>query len=132
MTIAASATTLPLIVYYFDRLSIISLLTNLLIAPVQPWIMIGGGLGLIVGALGLEQVAQVLLWVPYASLWWTVAMVRWNAALPGGSVEIVSYSGVHMAATYAVIFGLYWRRPMGRFFGLALGWDRLVLWRQPR
>ena len=124
MTIAASATTLPLIVYYFDRLSIISLLTNLLIAPVQPWIMIGGGLGLIVGALGLEQVAQVLLWVPYASLWWTVAMVRWNAALPGGSVEIVSYSGVHMAATYAVIFGLYWRRPMGRF--LAWLWAGIV------
>ncbi len=115
MTFAASAATLPLIVYYFERLSWISPITNLLIAPAQPLIMIGGGIGLIVGLLGLEQIAQFLLWIPFASLWWTVAMVRWTAALPAGSVEIGWFQGTHASLTYAAIFALYWRRPLGRF-----------------
>ena len=114
MTIAASATTLPLIVHYFDRLSWISPITNLLIAPAQPLIMIAGGAGLIVGLLGLEQIGQILLSIPFASLWWTVAMVRWNAALPGGSIEIGWFQGGHATLTYAVIFALYWRQPLGR------------------
>ena len=115
MTFAASAATLPLIVYYFERLSWISPITNLLIAPAQPLIMIGGGSGLIVGLLGLEQIAQFLLWIPFASLWWTVAMVRWTAALPGGSVEIGWFQGGHAALAYAAIFALYWRTPIVRF-----------------
>ena len=115
MTIAASATTLPLIVHYFGRLSLISLLTNLLIAPVQPWIMIVGGLGLIVGLVGLEQVAQYILMVPYASLWWTTMIVKWNATFQGGSVEVNAYGEGPMALTYAAILGLYWRKPMAGF-----------------
>ena len=115
MTIAASATTLPLIVHYFGRLSLISLLTNLLIAPVQPWIMILGGIGLIVGLSGLELIAQYLLFVPYASLWWTTLIVNWNATFQGGSVEVDAYGGGPMALTYAAILGLYWRKPIAAF-----------------
>ena len=116
MTIAASATTFPLIVHYFGRLSLISLLTNLLIAPVQPWIMIVGGTGLIVGLVGLEQVAQYLLFsIPYASLWWTTMIVNWNATFQGGSVEVDAYGGGPMALTYAAILGLYWRKPIAAF-----------------
>ena len=114
MTLAASAATLPLIVHYFERLSWISPFTNLLIAPPQPLIMIGGGIGLIVGLLGLEQVAHIILWIPFASLWWTVAMVRWTAALPGGSVAVGWYQGGHAALTYAAIFALYWRKNLAR------------------
>ena len=115
MTIAASATTFPLIVHYFGRLSLISLLTNLLIAPVQPWIMIVGGTGLIVGLVGLEQVAQYLFSIPYASLWWTTMIVKWNATFQGGSVEVDGYGGGPMALTYAAILGLYWRKPIAAF-----------------
>lgn len=114
MTIAASVTTLPLIVHYFERLSWISPITNLLIAPAQPLIMISGGLGLIFGLLGLEQIAQFLLWIPFACLWWTVAMVAWNAALPGASMEIGWFGSGHMAVTYAVVLALYWRQPLQR------------------
>ncbi len=115
MTIAASATTLPLIVYYFESLSLVSLITNLLIASAQPLIIIWGGIGLIVGLLGLTAVAQPLLWIAYAGLWWTVAMVRWSAALPGSNVEIVGYGGGLLFLTYAAIFGWHWRASLRRF-----------------
>ncbi len=110
MTVAASATTYPLIVYYFGRLSLVSLLTNLLIAPVQPWILIFGGLGLIAGLSGLELIAQFLLYIPYASLWWTTMIVNWNATFEGGSIEAAWFGGGAMALTYVAILGLYWRR----------------------
>ena len=116
MTIAASVTTFPLIVHYFGRLSLISLLTNLLIAPAQPWIMIFGGAGLIAGLSGLGLIAQYLLFVPYASLWWTTTIVNWNAGFQGGSVAVDGYGGGPMALTYAALLGLYWRRPVAGFF----------------
>ncbi len=40
VTIAANITTMPLVVFYFGRLSIVSLASNLLIAPVQPFIIV--------------------------------------------------------------------------------------------
>ena len=117
MTVAASLTTYPLIVHYFGRLSLISLFTNVLIAPVQPWIMIFGGIGLIVGLSGLDQIAYYLLFVPYASLWWTTMIVKWHATFQGGSVEIAAYGGGAMVLTYAAILGLYWRKPIAGFMG---------------
>jgi len=122
MTIAASVTTLPLILHSFERLSWISPITNLLIAPVQPLIMVAGGSGLIAGLLGLEQIAQLLLWVPFACLWWTVAIVASNAALPGASMEIGWFASEHMALAYAAVLALYWRQPLQRTLSrLALG-----------
>ena len=115
MTVAASVATYPLIVHYFGRLSLISLFTNVLIAPVQPWIMIFGGIGLIVGLSGLDVIAQYLLFVPYGSLWWTTTIVNWNAAFQGGSVEVDGYGGGPMALTYTAILGLYWRKPLAGF-----------------
>ena len=116
MTVAASVTTYPLIVHYFGRLSLISLFTNVLIAPAQPWIMIFGGMGLIAGLSGLEQIAYYLLFVPYASLWWTTMIVNWHATIQGGSVEVAAYGGGAMALTYAAILGLYWRKSIAGQF----------------
>ncbi|MCB0047009.1 MAG: ComEC/Rec2 family competence protein [Caldilineaceae bacterium] len=109
VTIAANVTTLPLVVYYFGRLSVVSLLTNLLISPVQPYIMLWGSGGVLAGAAGLDWLAQPLLWIPWFSLVWTVAMVRWTAALPGASLAVSSYGLGALILTYAVIFGMHWR-----------------------
>ena len=123
-TIAASIATYPLIVFYFGRLSLISLLSNLLIAPAQPGILIFGGMALIVGLSGLEQLAQLLLFIPYAGLWWTTTVVNWTASYRGASVEVDWFGGGAAAFTYAAILGLYWRKPLSGFLGLL--WRRRV------
>ena len=51
VTLAASAATLPLVVFYFGRLSAVSLLTNVLILPLQPLIMLGGSAALVAGLI---------------------------------------------------------------------------------
>lgn len=123
-TVAASIATYPLIVFYFGRLSLISLLSNLLIAPAQPGILIFGGIALIVGLSGLEQLAQLLLFIPYAGLWWTTTVVNWSASIRGASVEVDWFGGGAAAITYAVILGLYWRKPLSAY--LRLFWRRMV------
>lgn len=129
VTLAANLTTLPLVVYYFGRLSLVSLLTNLLIVPVQPFIMLWGGAGLLVGLTGVEWLAQPLFWVPYLCLLWTVEMVRWSAALPWASVDVFSYGLGSLFLTYLVLFGWHWRAGLAKVLGCRLRISAPVLWR---
>ncbi len=103
VTIAANITTLPLVLYYFGRLSIVSLATNVLISPVQSFIMLWGSAGVLAGIAGVEMVAQGLLWIPWLCLVWTVAAVQWTAALPGASLAISDYGLDKLLITYLVI-----------------------------
>ncbi|MCB0084408.1 MAG: ComEC/Rec2 family competence protein, partial [Caldilineaceae bacterium] len=112
VTVAANITTLPLVVYYFHRLSVVSLMANLLVAPVQPFIMLWGSLGILVGVVGLPWLAWLILLVPWLSLIWTVATVQWTAALPGASVDIASYEGGWLLLTYLLIGLIHWRMPL--------------------
>ena len=129
VTLAANLTTLPLVVYYFVRLSLVSLLTNLLIAPVQPYIMLWGGAGLLVGLTGVDWLAQLFLWIPYLCLLWTVSMVRWSAALPWASVDVFSYGLGSLFLTYGLLFGWHWRKGLQRMLRWRPHISAPVLWR---
>ncbi|RLT36439.1 MAG: ComEC/Rec2 family competence protein [Chloroflexi bacterium] len=129
VTLAANLTTLPLVVHYFGRLSLVSLLTNLLIAPVQPYIMLWGGAGVLVGLAGIDLLAQPLLWIPYLCLQWTVGMVRWSAALPWASVDVFSYGLGSLFLTYLLLFGWHWRAGLIKMLGWRPRISALALWR---
>lgn len=103
VTLAANVTTLPLVVYYFGRLSIVSLLTNILILPAQPPIMLAGSGGVVAGMAGLEAIGQAILALPWLCLAWTVAIVQWTASLPGASLEIAGFGLPAMLTAYAAI-----------------------------
>ncbi len=125
VTLAANVTTLPLVVYYFGRLSIVSLLTNVLILPAQPPIMLAGSAGVVAGIAGLEQVGQWILALPWLCLTWTVGVVQWTAALPGASLEIAGYGLGAMVATYAAIVVVKERSRLQRLV------DRFRTWAAP-
>ncbi|MCB9147732.1 MAG: ComEC/Rec2 family competence protein [Caldilineaceae bacterium] len=110
VTIAANLTTLPLVVYYFGRLSVVSFLTNLIVSPVQGFIMIWGSIAILVGVAGLTWVAWLLLLMPWLSLVWTVFTVRWTAALPYGSVEIMGFNLWMLLGIYALLMIVYGRQ----------------------
>jgi competence protein ComEC len=108
-TLAANVTTLPLVVYYFGRLSVVSLLTNLLIIPVQPLVMLSGSLGVLLGIVGAIWLAQATFWFTWLGLVWTVAIVQLTAGLPGASLSIAGYGFGALALTYLIVFVLRWR-----------------------
>ncbi|MCX6047646.1 MAG: ComEC/Rec2 family competence protein [Chloroflexi bacterium] len=131
VTMAANVLTLPLVVYYFARLSLVALLTNFLILPVQPLIMLGGSAAVAIGVIGLTGLAQLLLWVPWLGLVWTVGIVQWTATLPLASLDVAGYGSSALVLTFLGIFMVHWRVALhnwGRhWFGEALR-KRLSQW----
>ena len=96
ITIAALITTLPVVIYHFQRLSLISLAANPAILPAQPPLMILGGIAVLLGLIyqPLGQIAALAAW-PFAA--YTIRIVEWFAGIPGG----VLYLGE--AAVFSVI-----------------------------
>ena len=96
-TVAATVMTLPLVLYYYGTMSLISVVANLLILPTLPW------------AMGLVFVAGVLAVVPWVSVvvgWCTkilldfhIAVVGWFGGMRGFLVEI--------GVGHGWVFGVY-------------------------
>jgi len=86
VSIAAQITTLPLIILYFQRLSLVSLLVNLLIVPVQAVLLFVGGIAVII-SLFIPVVAQVIYWFDLLLLSWSIGVVRWFARLSFADVQ---------------------------------------------
>lgn len=104
VSLAALAFTLPLTILYFQQISIVALLVNLLIVPVQAAILIVGliALGL---SLFLPAIAQILFWLVMILLSWSIGVVRWFSDL---SVATVTYRlhPLTVRALYLTVFGV--------------------------
>ena len=116
ITAAAFFVTAPLIIVYFHRVSIVGFLTNFLILPVQPAIMIFGGAATLLqmlanalrGVLFLDVLigatAQVIAWGAYVCLQYSILVVQTTAAIPFGSFEVSRVDAPLVVLFYAVIF----------------------------
>jgi competence protein ComEC len=103
MTLAASVLTLPLVAFHFHRVSLVGILVNLLIVPMQPLILVAGTVALLIGLVGVAWATQALLWVVWLGLSWTVLAVDWAAQWPGSSVEVGEYGIAGLLITYLLI-----------------------------
>lgn len=102
VTLAAQVTTTPILVALFHRLSVVTLLTNLLILPVQPFVMIWGGLALIAGLLWLPA-GQFLSAIAWVFLHYTIQVVQWTARWPNASVPIQQAGPLLVWGYYALL-----------------------------
>ncbi|MBN1992666.1 MAG: DNA internalization-related competence protein ComEC/Rec2 [Anaerolineae bacterium] len=108
ITLAAQISTGPLIVYHFGRFSLVSLLSNLLILPVQPPIMIVGGLATLAGMLWLP-LGQAIGWLVWLPLAWTVRVVEVTVRLPYSSLDLGPFPFWLLALVYAALgAGVWW------------------------
>ena len=127
LTFAAQVTTLPLMMFYFHQLSLISLAANLLILPVQPHVMILGGIAAI-GALIAQPLGWLLAWLAWPFVTFTIAMVELLAQVPGATIPIDRFPLAALAGMYGLVFGLTWlswRKPDERpewWRSLAASW----------
>jgi competence protein ComEC len=104
-TLAAQITTLPIMLYHFQQASLIALVANPLVLPVQSLVMVLGGVALLGGwvSLLLGQILAYLAW-PFAA--YTNRMVEALAALPAPNWQVGSFSLGLVALCYAALFGL--------------------------
>lgn len=81
VTVSAQVFTLPVLIYNFGYVSLVSLFTNILVVPLLPFIMVLGFvsafLGTFLGFLG--WISSFLVWLPLAYL---VKVAEWFSFLP--------------------------------------------------
>ena len=115
-TLAAQLTTLPIMAYHFRQISLISIIANPFILPVQPAVMILGGLALLASLvwIPLGALAALLAW-PFAA--YTIRVVELFDRVPQGVISLGNFSLVFVIVFYLALFS--WtlgRRQIKDFF----------------
>jgi len=98
-TLAAQVLILPISLYYFQKLSLISVVANPLVLPAQPPLMVLGGLALLLGTVYFP-LGQSLAWLAWPFAAYTIRVAELLARIPGGSIS-TGYVGL------AVVVGFY-------------------------
>jgi competence protein ComEC len=107
VTLAAQITTIPLLAYYFKQFSFVSLLTNALVLPAQPGLMVTGGLALLVGFISIP-LGQTVGWVAWLFLAWTTGIIELTARIPGAAVPLGDMSIGWIVGYYALLAVVTW------------------------
>ena len=114
VTLAAQLTTLPLLICYFRQVSLISILTNLLVLPVQPLIMVLGGVALLLGVIWFP-LGQVCSWAVWLFLTYTIRVAEALAAVPFASLPLGRLDGLWIGLYYVLLGSLLlWWNPQSR------------------
>ncbi len=114
VSLAAQVATLPLVLFHFGRLSLVSPVANLVVAPIVAPAMLVGAVALVAG-LVVGAGLPVVVGAPFALLGWLVlgSMVAISglfSSLPGASLELPSSISMMSAAGITVALGLVaWR-----------------------
>lgn len=111
LTFAAQLTTLPITIYHFGRLSLISFIANPFVLPAQPPIMIFGGIATIAGKL-YHPLGQALAWFTWPFPAYSIRAIEFFAGFEGGVYTVGEFGLLTMFLFYAILFGLtlFWSR----------------------
>lgn len=102
LTVAAQVFTLPLLLYYFHRVSFWSLPANVLILPVQPALMVTGGLSVLAG-MALQPLGQLLAYFGWIMAAYTLRIVEFFAGLPGTSQALDPFPVGYVIIWFAIV-----------------------------
>lgn len=105
-TFAAQILVLPILAYNFGRISLISVIANMLILPIIPLSMF---LGFISGATSFVflSLAKGMGYVVWVLLYYETQIVRFLADIPYSSIEVNEFNEAWVMGYYALIGGIY-------------------------
>ena len=107
-TLAAQATTFPLLLLNFGTISLVSPLSNLLVVSTVPSIMLLGSIAVLTGLIpGLGLLSHALAFLAYIPLAYVETVITTLSHLPLASVHITWWNGYWTMASYALIAGAY-------------------------
>jgi len=106
-TLAAQLAVLPLLIYLFGRVSIVSPFSNLLVILAVPPSMAAGFLTGVLGFIGepLSQISAIVNWV---FLEYKIRIIEFLAKVPWVSVELGKWAAAPLAFFYAIVFLRLW------------------------
>jgi len=106
VTLSAQILTLPLVVYYFGILSIISPVANLLVLPILPVVMVGGMILIILGLIWakLAFIFGILIWI---ILSYVLKVIELLSQIPYAFFKFKTINFIFIILVYILIFGFY-------------------------
>ena len=109
MIVSVSATlgTLPLVVLYFNRVSLVSLVANIAVVPIMGIIALPVCMAIILTAPLSEWLTVLLIKLSVFLVNISLAMVDYFASLPWSAYDVVTPNMVEMAAYYLMLFLLF-------------------------
>lgn len=109
LTLAAQVTTIPIMAYHFNRLSVVSFIANPFILPAQPAVMILGGLADMLGMI-FEPLGQIVAYIAWPFVAYTIHAVELFGNVSWAAFTIdFPFSAVVL--WYAVLLGLTFGQP---------------------
>lgn len=131
VTLAAQIFLLPIMWFYFNEVSLISLLTNLLVGPFTGMITI---LGLILYAVGMISI-PIAKWISYSIyvlISWVIMAAKWCAEVPYGTITLPTITVLEMLlyyfVLYAVVSGVFHSQQKTKFLLLLSTFATLCAW----
>jgi competence protein ComEC len=124
LTLAAQLTTIPIMAYHFQRISLISFIANPFILPAQPAVMILGGIAVLL-SLVLFPIGQIAAWIAWPFVVYTIRIVEIFDRVPNGTIFLGDFSIwfviLFYAALLSVTFGWSDFKEKFRSFGQRAG-----------
>ena len=105
LTLAAQLTTIPIMAYHFQRISLVSFIANPFILPAQPAVMIIGGLAVLLSLVWLP-LGQLAAWVAWPFVVYTIRMVELFDRVPHGTIFLGKFSIWFVILFYAVLLSV--------------------------
>jgi len=102
MTLSAQVMALPIIVYNFERLSLISPISNLLVAFAIPLAMLFGFAAVILSFI-FFPLAQIVAYIAWGVLAYIIKIIELTAIIPYASINLPGMTFVMMAGYYAFL-----------------------------
>jgi len=105
LTLAAQLTTIPIMAYHFQRISLVSFIANPFILPAQPAVMILGGLAVLLSLVWFP-LGQIAAWVAWPFVVYTIRLVELFDRVPSGTLFLGDFSIWFVILFYAALLSV--------------------------
>ncbi|MBN2306559.1 ComEC/Rec2 family competence protein [Candidatus Peregrinibacteria bacterium] len=102
MTLAAQVMALPIIVYNFERLSLIAPLANVLVVFAIPPAMLFGFIAVVLSFI-FFPLAQIFAYIAWGILTYIIKIIEVTASIPHASINLPGMTLLMMAGYYALL-----------------------------
>ena len=108
MTLSAQVFTLPILIYNFGYLSLVAPITNVLIVPLLPFVMLSG---FIFGLAGIifQPLGWILSWPAWGLLTYLTELVDWFSGFPLAYLTIENIHWIWLIILYLILGFITWR-----------------------
>jgi len=108
MTFAAYLFTLPTIIYNFGYMSLVAPITNILIIPFLPFIMLSGFIFSLIGII-FPLLGWIFSWPAWGLLTYLTTVVNWLSNFPLAYLMIENFHWIWLVISYSILGFLTWR-----------------------